>query len=65
VTERINKTSAIQEAGKKKASTPLLKHEKKYRHPDETEEDSIEISDEARERAAGKKQRNILEYINE
>jgi len=65
MTEPINKTSAIQEAGKKKASEPLLRHENKHRHSDEAEEDSIEISDEARERAAGKKQRDILEYINE
>jgi hypothetical protein len=28
-------------------------------------EDSIDISEEARERASGKKQRNILDYLND
>jgi len=65
MTEPLTKISSIKETGKKNASDSRLKHEKNQRHGVDSEEDSITISEEARERAAGKKRRNILDYINE
>lgn len=65
MTEPVSRISSTRETGGKKASDALLKHGKNTRHPDENEEDSIDISEEARERAAGRKSRNILDYLNE
>lgn len=65
MTEPLTRISTIKETGKKNATDSRLKHEKKPRHEVDAEEDSITISEEARERAAGKKRRNILDYINE
>jgi hypothetical protein len=65
LTEPVSGISTIKEPGKKKAPDTLLKHEKSPRHTEEAEEDSVDISDEAREKAAGKNRRNILDYLNE
>jgi hypothetical protein len=65
MTDPLTGISAIRETGKKRESDTRLKHEKKPHHTDEAEEDSIDISEEARERSAGRKRRNILDYINE
>jgi hypothetical protein len=65
MTEPLSRISGAKETSKKNASDSALKHTKSPRHADEVEEDSIDISEEARERAAGKKHRNILDYLNE
>ena len=65
MTEAVTGISTTREPGKKKAADTRLKHDKNQRHADETAEDSVDISEEARERAAGKKRRNILDYLNE
>ena len=65
MTEPLAKISTIKETGKKNAPDSRLKHEKSPRHAEETGEDSIDISEEARERAADRKRRNILDYLNE
>jgi len=65
MTEPVAGISTIKETGKKKAPDSLRRQEKRPRHAEETEEDSIDISDEARERAAGKKRGSILDYLNE
>jgi hypothetical protein len=38
--------------------------EKRTQHQ-EVEDDSIDISDEARDRASGRRRRNIIDYIND
>lgn len=65
MTEPLTKISSIQETGKKKAHDNSLKHDKYLRHSEETEEDSIDISEEAREKAAGRTHRNIADYLSE
>jgi len=65
MTEPLSRVSTIKETGKKKAPDTRLKHEKNTRHAQETDEDCVEISEEARERSAGKKRRDILDYLNE
>jgi hypothetical protein len=65
MTDPLTRISTIRETGKKKAPDKRLKYEKSPQHVDETEGDSVDISEEARERAAGKKRRNILDYLNE
>jgi hypothetical protein len=65
MTEPLTKVSSIKETGKKNSQGTRLKHEKKPRHVDDTEDDRIDISEEARERAAGRMRRNILDYLNE
>jgi len=54
MTEPLSRISTIKEAGKKNAPDTRLKHEKITRHAEETDEDCVEISEEARERSAGK-----------
>jgi hypothetical protein len=66
VTEPVEKVSRSREvAGKNRRETGLLQREKSLNHQNGGEVDSIDISDEARDRAAGRKRRSILEYIND
>jgi hypothetical protein len=65
MTETLKEISRVRETGKKKVPDEFLKHEKHPRHPDESEGDSVDISEEARDRAAGKTRRNILDYLKE
>lgn len=65
MTDPLTRISTIQETGKKKEHDARLKHDKYPRHAEESEEDSIDISKEAREKAAGRTHRNIIDYINE
>jgi hypothetical protein len=65
MTEPVTGIDKTRVAGKKNTPEALLKHEKKPRHADETDDDCIDISEEARERAAGRKHKTILDYINE
>ncbi len=65
MTDPVERISPARETGKKNATDSRLKHDKHLHHPYETEEDSVDISEEARERAAGKQRKNILDYLNE
>lgn len=65
MTEPLTRISTTKETGKKHAPDTPLKHDKHTQHSGETEEDSVDISEEARERATGKRRRNILDYLNE
>ena len=50
---------------KKKDYEENWKRAKALNHPDEVRDDNVDISKEARERASGKKRKNILEYLDE
>ena len=63
MTEPLKEISSIKEAGRKGSREGILKHGGLKRHPEETEDDIVDISEEARDRASGKKRGNILEYI--
>jgi len=65
MTDPINKISRAQEAGRKQARTGIVKGEKLSDHPDEPADDSVDISEEARERASGRKRKTILEYLED
>jgi len=63
VTDLVNKVGGADTVDRKNSRGQLFKREKKARHPEETEGDSVDISQDARERAAGGKRRTILEYL--
>lgn len=66
MTELVDKVDIIRgarEVSRQKDQEQPHKRQKGKRHPNETDEDSVEISEEARERATGKRRRNILEYL--
>jgi hypothetical protein len=65
MTDPITGISSTMEPGKKNSVDRFRKHEKNPGQVDENEEDSVDISEEARERAAGRKRKNILDYLNE
>jgi hypothetical protein len=66
MTEPVEGISRVREiAEKNKREKDRLQQEKHAGHHNATEDDSIDISDEARDRAAGRKRRNILDYIND
>ncbi|OGT98522.1 MAG: hypothetical protein A2X80_10985 [Geobacteraceae bacterium GWB2_52_12] len=50
---------------KKKNHEENLKRTKTINHSDEGGDDNVDISKEARDRASGKKRKNILEYLDE
>ena len=50
---------------KKKDHEENLKRTKAITHSDEGRDDNVDISKEARDRALGKKRKNILEYLDE
>jgi hypothetical protein len=55
MTEPIDRISGARETGRKNVPDLRVKQEKHPRHMDENEEDCIDISEEAREKAAGEK----------
>lgn len=59
--EGVSGTRGVRERNKRETGT--FGHHKQAGHQDEAENDSIDISEEARNRAAGKRSRNILDYI--
>jgi len=63
MTDPLSEISRTKEAGRKISRTGSLKHEKLKRHPEEAEDDCVDISDEARSSASGKRRGNIIEYI--
>ena len=65
MTDPVTVVDTIRGTGKKSVADSHLKHAKNQRHPDEADEDSVDISEEARERSAGRKRRSILDYLND
>lgn len=63
MTDLVNKVSGADKVDRKNSRGPLFKREKKARHPEEADGDSVDISQDARERAAGGKRRTILEFL--
>lgn len=63
MTEPLSEISRIKEVDRNSSRSGNPKHEKLKRPPEEEEDDSVDISEEARNRASGKKRGNILEYI--
>lgn len=61
----INKISRSQETDKKTAQGGMIRSEKRKFHREEPSGDSVDISEEARERAFGRKRRTILEYLED
>jgi len=65
MTDPIDRISGVKEAGRSNTEKGFIKREKKKQKKHGVESDSIDISSEARDRASGRKQKNILEYITE
>jgi hypothetical protein len=65
MTDQINKISRTQETERKKTRSGIIRSEQRNYHPDEPEDDSVDISEEARDRASGRKRRTILEYLED
>ena len=64
MTEPVDKVSRTREVNRQKGREQLLKRDKsEQHHAEDIEDDSVEISREARDRASGKKRRNILDYL--
>lgn len=63
MTEPLNKISRIKETSRNSSRGGMLKHEKGKGHPLEVEDDNVDISEEARKRAARKEQGNTLEDL--
>ena len=64
MTDPVVKIEGVKETGGKTTQSKVSKEEKRKHHSEESADDSVDISDEARDRASGKKRANILEYIN-
>lgn len=66
MTEPVDKVSRTREVGRQKGREQLFTRDKERpHHAEAADDDSVEISPEARERASGKKRRNILEYLKD
>jgi hypothetical protein len=65
MTDPVSKISRSQETDRKAAHGGMIRNEKRKFHPDEPSDDSVDISEEARERASGKKRKTILEYLED
>jgi len=63
VTEPLSEISRVKETGRNGSRSGNPRHEKLKRQPDDAEDDCVDISEEARSRASGKRRGNILEYI--
>ena len=63
MTDPVNKIGGAKAVGGKNLQENIFKGEKRKRKTESAENDNIDISEEARDRASGKKRKNILEYI--
>jgi len=54
MTDPVDRISATKETERRNTRSGLIKGEKPKRHPDGVENDSVDISEEARDRASGK-----------
>ena len=65
MTEPVDKISRAQETASKKTRLAITRSDHAQHHPDEQADDCVDISEEARERASGRKRKTILEYLEE
>ena len=63
MTDPVDKVSRTREIERKKTREEMVRSGKRKHHPDESVNDSIDISEEARDRASGRKRKTILEYL--
>ena len=63
MTSSVDAVGAAKGTGKKGGQENPLKRGMTKHRQNRTEDDCVDISEEARERASGKKRRNILEYL--
>ena len=63
MTEPLDKISRVKETGRNNSRTDNSRHERLKRHQEETDDDCVDIPEEAHKRATGKNRGNILEYI--
>lgn len=63
MTDSVNKVDSVKETGRKNSRDGIFRGDKHKHHPEHAENDNVDISEEARDRASGKKRKNILEYI--
>jgi len=65
MTDPVVVVGGVQEAGRKSGQKNPAKRGKAKHLKGGPEDDSVDISQEARDRASGKKRRNILEYLED
>jgi hypothetical protein len=65
MTDPVNKVGRTQEAERKKTHDGMVRSGKREHHSDEPANDSVDISEEARDRSSGRKRKTILEYLED
>jgi len=63
MTDPVNKVDGVKETSRKNSRDGLFRGDKHRHHTEQLENDNVDISEEARDKASGKKRKNILEYI--
>lgn len=63
MTEPVIGVDRVKETGRDTTRGGIFKRDKGKGHPRHAEDDNVDISEEARSRASGKKRGNILEYL--
>lgn len=63
MTDPVNKIDNIKETSRKNSRDGIFRGDKHKHHSEQPENDNVDISEEARDRASGKKHKNIIEYI--
>jgi len=64
MTDPVNKVDGVKVTGRKNSRDGIFRGDKHKHHSEQLENDNVDISEEARDRASGKKRKNILEYID-
>jgi len=65
MTDPVGVVGGVQGTGRKSGQEKQSKRGKAKHLKGATEDDSVDISQDARDRASGKKRRNILEYLDD
>lgn len=65
MTDSVIKISKAQDTERKTARSLPVPGKRPNHHPDEPADDSIDISEEARDRASGRRRKTILEYLED
>ncbi len=63
MTDPVNKIDGVKETSRKNGRNGLFRGDKHRHHTEQPENDNVDISEEARDKASGKKRKNILEYM--
>lgn len=63
MTDPVNRITGAKETNRKSSQEGLFKSDRRKQKTEHAEDDSVDISQEARDKASGKKRKNILEYI--